>query len=725
MSFDVDQDILQDFLIEAGEILELLSEQLVDLEQMPDDPDLLNAIFRGFHTVKGGAGFLQLTPLVDCCHVAENVFDTLRKHQRTVTPELMDAVLSALDTVNEMFDEVRAGQMPDSADPELIKQLEFFAEPESENETPPGAEAASEADVTPAPVEEAVSDVALEPPAAAVQDSEGDITDAEFESLLDALQDEGSTASSAPAAAVDSPAADQSSDDITEEEFEALLDQLHGSGKPPSVSSIKEESAQPKEAEPSSSGGDDLITDDEFEALLDELHGKGGSPVQSKAEAAPAASQPVAPASAPAPQVTPAPKAAPAAPAPAKPAAEKKVVNKKEAAAPAAETTVRVDTSRLDDIMNMVGELVLVRNRLVRLGGQSSDSEIAKAVSNLDVVTADLQTSVMKTRMQPIKKVFGRFPRVVRDLSRKLKKEINLRLIGEETDLDKNLVEALADPLIHLVRNAVDHGVEMPEIREQKGKPRVGEVVLSAEQEGDHILLTISDDGAGMNPDILRRKAVEKNLLDQDAADRLTDQEAFNLIFAAGLSTKEQISDVSGRGVGMDVVKTKISQLNGTINVWSEEGKGSKIIIKVPLTLAIMPTLMIMLGDQTFALPLVNVNEIFQLDISRANIVDGQEVLVIREKTLPLFYLKEWLVPGSDVGRDLKNAHVVVVSVGTQKVGFVVDQLIGQEEVVIKPLGDMLHGTPGMAGATITGDGRIALILDIPGMLKHYASTAR
>ena len=725
MSFDVDQDILQDFLIEAGEILELLSEQLVDLEQMPDDPDLLNAIFRGFHTVKGGAGFLQLTPLVDCCHVAENVFDTLRKHQRTVTPELMDAVLSALDTVNEMFDEVRAGQMPDSADPELIKQLEFFAEPESENETPPGAEAASEADVTPAPVEEAVSDVALEPPAAAVQDSEGDITDAEFESLLDALQDEGSTASSAPAAAVDSPAADQGSDDITEEEFEALLDQLHGSGKPPSVSSIKEEPAQPKEAEPSSSGGDDLITDDEFEALLDELHGKGGSPVQSKAEAAPAASQPVAPASAPAPQVTPAPKAAPAAPAPAKPAAEKKVVNKKEAAAPAAETTVRVDTSRLDDIMNMVGELVLVRNRLVRLGGQSSDSEIAKAVSNLDVVTADLQTSVMKTRMQPIKKVFGRFPRVVRDLSRKLKKEINLRLIGEETDLDKNLVEALADPLIHLVRNAVDHGVEMPEIREQKGKPRVGEVVLSAEQEGDHILLTISDDGAGMNPDILRRKAVEKNLLDQDAADRLTDQEAFNLIFAAGLSTKEQISDVSGRGVGMDVVKTKISQLNGTINVWSEEGKGSKIIIKVPLTLAIMPTLMIMLGDQTFALPLVNVNEIFQLDISRANIVDGQEVLVIREKTLPLFYLKEWLVPGSDVGRDLKNAHVVVVSVGTQKVGFVVDQLIGQEEVVIKPLGDMLHGTPGMAGATITGDGRIALILDIPGMLKHYASTAR
>ncbi len=717
MSFDVDQDILQDFLIEAGEILELLSEQLVDLEQSPDDPDLLNAIFRGFHTVKGGAGFLQLAPLVDCCHVAENVFDTLRKHQRTVTPELMDAVLSALDSVNEMFEEVRAGQMPDMADPNLIKQLEFFAAPEADNEVPPGAD-------VPALDEPMIPDASNESPASAVQDAEGDITDAEFESLLDALQDEGAPSVAPSEAVVTTEPEAAASDDITEEEFEALLDQLHGTGKPQAVN--VEETKPEKTPDPAPVGGDsDLITDDEFEALLDELHGKGGSPVEAAKAPAPKPEPKTA-----APTPKPEPKAAapvPKAPAkaPAKPAAEKKVATKKEAAAPAAETTVRVDTSRLDDIMNMVGELVLVRNRLVRLGGQSSDSEIAKAVSNLDVVTADLQTSVMKTRMQPIKKVFGRFPRVVRDLSRKLKKEINLRLIGEDTDLDKNLVEALADPLIHLVRNAVDHGIEMPDKREQAGKARVGEVVLSAEQEGDHILLTISDDGAGMNPDVLRRKAVEKNLLDQDAADRLSDQEAFNLIFAAGLSTKEQISDVSGRGVGMDVVKTKISQLNGTINVWSEEGKGSKIIIKVPLTLAIMPTLMIMLGDQTFALPLVNVNEIFQLDISRANIVDGQEVLVIREKTLPLFYLKEWLVPNADVSRDLKNGHVVVVSVGTQRLGFVVDQLIGQEEVVIKPLGDMLHGTPGMAGATITGDGRIALILDIPGMLKHYASSHR
>ncbi|MCY1347863.1 Chemotaxis protein CheA [compost metagenome] len=370
--------------------------------------------------------------------------------------------------------------------------------------------------------------------------------------------------------------------------------------------------------------------------------------------------------------------------------------------------------------MNMVGELVLVRNRLVRLGLNSEDEAMAKAVANLDVVTADLQTSVMKTRMQPIKKVFGRFPRLVRDLARSLKKEISLELVGEETDLDKNLVEALADPLVHLVRNAVDHGIESPAEREAAGKPRVGQVLLSAEQEGDHILLSISDDGRGMDPDVLRAKAVEKGLLDRDAAERLSESDCYNLIFAPGFSTKTEISDVSGRGVGMDVVKTRIAQLNGIINIHSAKGQGSKIIIKVPLTLAIMPTLMVMLENQAFAFPLVNVSEIFHLDLSRTNVVDGQEVVIVRDKALPLFHIKRWLVPEAAC-ENPGEGHVVIIAVGNQRIGFVVDQLVGQEEVVIKPLGKMLQGTPGMAGATITGDGRIALILDVPGMLKRYA----
>ena len=370
--------------------------------------------------------------------------------------------------------------------------------------------------------------------------------------------------------------------------------------------------------------------------------------------------------------------------------------------------------------MNMVGELVLVRNRLQRLGNESEDEHMHKAVSNLDVVTTDLQSAVMQTRMQPIKKVFGRFPRVVRDLARNLKKEVNLVMHGEDTDLDKNLVDALSDPLVHLVRNSVDHGIEAPEVREKAGKSRQGTVTLSAEQEGDHILLFIEDDGAGMDPEVLRRKAVEKGIYDQDAADRLTNSECFNLIFAAGFSTKDQISDVSGRGVGMDVVKTKIGQLNGQLSIESELGKGSRIVIKVPLTLAIMPTLMIMLGDQSFALPLVNVVEIFHLDLTKTNIVDGRECIVVRDKVFPLFHIKRWLVRGGASQEVPENAHVVIVAMGTKQVGFVVDQLVGQEEVVIKPLGRALQGTPGMAGATITGDGRIALIIDVPSLLQHY-----
>ncbi|MEN0105171.1 MAG: chemotaxis protein CheA, partial [Pseudomonas sp.] len=516
---------------------------------------------------------------------------------------------------------------------------------------------------------------------------------------------------------------------ITDDEFEALLDQLHGKGK------FAESGAAPAPAPvaapvaaaaPVASGDSDNITDDEFEALLDQLHGQGKFVEPSAQAPLPAAAAaPAKPAAPAAPAAKPAAKAEPAKPAAAKPAAPAPAPAPAAAAdkagpATEAETTVRVDTARLDEIMNMVGELVLVRNRLVRLGLNSGDENMSKAVSNLDVVTADLQTAVMKTRMQPIKKVFGRFPRLVRDLARSLKKEINLELVGEETDLDKNLVEALADPLVHLVRNSVDHGIESPEKREAAGKSRGGKIVLSAQQEGDHILLSISDDGNGMDPDVLRAKAVEKGVLDKDAADRLSEAECYNLIFAPGFSTKTEISDVSGRGVGMDVVKTKISQLNGIINIYSAKGQGTKIVIKVPLTLAIMPTLMVMLGNQAFAFPLVNVNEIFHLDLSRTNVVDGQEVVIVRDKALPLFYLKRWLISSAQ-HEEQHEGHVVILSVGTQRIGFVVDQLVGQEEVVIKPLGKMLQGTPGMSGATITGDGRIALILDVPSMLKRYA----
>ncbi|PFG53618.1 two-component system chemotaxis sensor kinase CheA [Marinobacter sp. LV10R520-4] len=681
MSFDGDEEILQDFLVEAGEILELLSEQLVDLEQNPDDSNLLNAIFRGFHTVKGGAGFLQLDALVNCCHSAENVFDTLRNHKRKVTSELMDVVLETLDNVNAMFEEVRQSEALTPAPQELIDRLDQLALPEGE-----------------VAVHSAVPDTA---PTSADQ---GDITDDEFEQLLDALNGDEPAPAAASETSADSPVA-SGNGDINDDEFEALLDQLHGKGKfAGAPAAAKETAAEASSAQPAN------ISDDEFEALLDQLHGKGGRPTAAAAAAS------AAPASVKKPEAA---KVSAAAKASAEPAPAK--APPRDAAPAAPETSVRVDTKRLDDIMNMVGELVLVRNRLQRLSDQSEDEQMHKAVANLDVVTTDLQAAVMQTRMQPIKKVFGRFPRVVRDLARSLKKEINLVMHGEDTDLDKNLVEALSDPLVHLVRNSVDHGIESPEERERAGKPRTGTITLSAEQEGDHILLLITDDGAGMNAEVLRRKAVEKGMYDQDGADRLTDQECYNLIFAAGFSTKDQISDVSGRGVGMDVVKTKISQLNGQLSVVSKLGEGSSIVIKVPLTLAIMPTLMIMLADQSFALPLVNVVEIFHLNLSKTNVVDGRECVVVRDKVFPLFHIKRWLIRGGAGNVEPENGHVVIVSMGTRQVGFVVDQLVGQEEVVIKPLGRGLLGTPGMAGATITGDGRIALIIDVPSLLQHYS----
>ncbi|KZK65164.1 chemotaxis protein CheA [Shewanella baltica] len=746
MAFDVDEEILQDFLIEAGEILELLQEQLVALENNPDDTNLLNAIFRGFHTVKGGAGFLSLTPMVDVCHEAENTFDLLRTGKRSVNAELMDIILQAVDAINTMFAQTQRGEQQDPAESGLLARLKML----SSGAPLPSEVASAEVVevVEPEPVVEAIVEtpVPQDIPAEISNSSSSsidDINDAEFEALLDALHGSGKGPAAAtatavasepvvakPAASVKAPSA--SGDDITDDEFEALLDELHGSGK---FKAEEEVPAKPKVASaptPQPIVDADEITDDEFERLLDELHGKNSAPAKTEVKA-PTAS--VTPASTAAPKVaTPVPvKAAAPAPVPvvaAKPKVDIAVVEKAPAKAssanvPQGETTVRVDTARLDQIMNMVGELVLVRNRLVSLGISRDDEEMSKALANLDLVTADLQGAVMKTRMQPIKKVFGRFPRVVRDLARTLNKEIDLIMVGEETDLDKNLVEALADPLVHLVRNSVDHGIEMPNEREANGKPRTGTITLSASQEGDHILLKIEDDGAGMDPEKLKKIAITRGVLDEDSASRMTDSEAYNLIFAPGFSTKVEISDISGRGVGMDVVKTRITQLNGTVHIDSMKGKGTILEIKVPLTLAIMPTLMVDVAKQVFALPLSSVNEIFHLDLTKTNIVDGQLTVIVRNKAVPLFYLEHWLHRNKTTFKhgDKKHGHVVIVQLGMMQIGFVVDALIGQEEVVIKPLGAMLHGTPGMAGATITSDGGIALILDVPGLLKHYAKS--
>ena len=635
-------------------------------------------------------------------------------------------MLAVLDVVNTMFEEINEAQDPTPAENELMERLKLFSVPESEDAP---AAALAEAVVEPEPVAEPEpTPVANEEATAVSPEAESDksgsiddITDEEFEDLLDQLHGKG-THGGVPETKPESnteakaEATDSGSENITDDEFESLLDDLQVNKQ----GAFKETPAANKEAESgteakAAESASENITDDEFESLLDELQEKKEGAFKAtndKAAAennAPAAAEEkveAKPAAKPKPEAKPVLKEVPAV-----------------KAAPKAETTVRVETSTLDKIMNMVGELVLVRNRLVTLETEIGHDDMSKTVSNLDVVTADLQTSVMKTRMQPIKKVFGRFPRVVRDLARSLKKDVVLEMIGEDTDLDKNLVEALADPLIHLVRNSVDHGIEMPDVREAAGKPRQGTVTLAAKQEGEHILLTIADDGAGIDAQGLAKNVIEKGLMDEDSISRLNDKEIYNLIFLPGFSIKKEISDISGRGVGMDVVKTRINQLNGMIEIDSEPGKGTTMLIKVPLTLAIMPTLMVKLGEeeQTFALPLVNVNEILELDMNNVNEVNGNKVIVVRGKTVPLVYLSNCLTNNVSNYED-STGHVVIVTIGTNHVGLLVDKLVGREEVVIKPLGAMLQGTTGLAGATITGNGKIALIIDLPGLIQSGVS---
>jgi two-component system chemotaxis sensor kinase CheA len=682
MAIDFDDEILQDFLIEAGEILEQLNGQLVDLEQTPEDYDLLNTIFRGFHTIKGGGSFLALTNLVEVCHQAEDVFNLLRNRELVLDSAMMDAFLRVLDEVNKMFDEVRHGIDPTPADSALLQSLIDMQISDLNSEV-------NDDDIS--KVEEELedndeeTDLTAENAARDFVASDGEITDEEFEDLLDSLQQDKESKiepkKESKPNEVESKKKSKSnnSDEISDEEFEALLDSLHGpsmSSKEPAgkVSSVKKEKKEaPTIAKPKSKADD--ISDDEFESLLDDLHGKGKGPKVTK---------------------------------------DQQVIN--------LERNELAKKSAVVKAPGVVGELVLARNRLNTLKGSFEDERVHKAISNLDVVTGDLQTAVMKTRMQPIKKVFGRFPRVVRDMARNLNKEISLEMKGEETDLDKNLVEALADPLVHLVRNSVDHGIETPDVREAAGKVRGGTVILAAQQEGDHILLSISDDGAGMDPEILRSKVVEKGLMDAESASRLDNKGCFDLIFLPGLSTKKEITDVSGRGVGMDVVKTKITQLNGMIDIDSTLGKGTTLTIKVPLTLAILPTLMVQLGTRKFALPLSNVSEIFKISSKKMSVVDGRQVVLNRGKAPSIFYLRNWLLNDADVTEfDLNESQVIMVQVANALVGLVVDHVIGQEEVVIKPLGAMLHGLPGIAGSTITGDGNIAIILDVQGLLKRFS----
>lgn len=608
------EDLLSDFLMEAGDMLSDVDSKLMGLEKNPNDSGLLNEIFRGFHTIKGGAGFLNASELVTLCHLTENLFDKLRNNELVLSAELMDVIFAATAEVRQMFGALQQNQQPGAAPAEIIEALKN----------------------------------ALEGKAVA------------------ALKANDKPVASAGTAA---PSVDATLPAISAEnvDWDALYKALTGTDIVETVGA-KRDVAEIRQAI------------DEEESTK-KAFGRRASDVPGATIGRRSGDVP---------------------------------------AAEAKETTIRVDTARLDQVLNLSGEIGLTKNRLTHLrsdilqGRNDTDTlrELDQSVTQLDMLVVNLQNEVMKTRMQPIGRLFKKYPRLARDLARSLGKDVELVLSGEETEMDKTMIEDLNDPLVHLVRNAVDHGVETVEERRAAGKPEKSMVELSARQEGDHILITIADDGKGMRPEVIRNKAIEKGLITSEVANTLDENQCLELIFLPGFSTKEEISSVSGRGVGMDVVKTNIQKLNGSIHIDSEPGKGTTISISLPLTLAILPVLVLRLGDQSFAVPLSMVREILPVTQDALQQVSGKATMIVRGEVLPVLPLTQLIGWGSSE----KSEVGVLMQFGSNSFILTADGFVGHEDVVIKSLDTFRP--KGVAGVTMSSEGDIVLILDIKELLS-------
>ncbi len=604
------EDLLQDFLLEASDLLSDVDSKLMDLEKSPQDKNLLNVIFRGFHTIKGGAGFLNAHELVTLCHLTENLFDKLRNAELQLDPILLDVILAATGEVRQMFNDLGRSVQPQAAPADMLSSLEAALQ---------GKKIAALAPAT-AKVEAQVPVVPAVRQAAAQGEPDWNVL------------------------------------------YNALLGKTSVVAAEPVVTELKQ-------AEPV--------------AEIDE-HQLKVSAFGRRAEDIPGAS------------------AAPAAP-------------RRDTDPPAKDNTIRVDTDRLDQVLNLSGEIGLTKNRLTHLRsdilhGRTSAATLKsldESVNQLDMLVVNLQNAVMNTRMQPIGRLFKKYPRLARDLARQLGKDVELELSGEATEIDKTMIEDLNDPLVHLVRNAVDHGVESAEQRAAAGKPSKSIVQLSARQEGDHILITITDDGKGMNPEVLRNKAVQKGLLSSEEANALNEEQSLNLVLMPGFSTKDEISSVSGRGVGMDVVNTNIQKLNGSIEIRSVPGKGSMFIISLPLTLAILPVLLVRLSDQPFAVPLSMVREIMSVETSGQQLISGKPTMVVRGEVLPVLSLAK-LIGWEDSG---KSEVGVLMQMGSYSFILTADGFDGHDDVVIKSLDTFRP--KGVAGVTMSSEGKIVLILDI------------
>ncbi|MFT2787328.1 chemotaxis histidine kinase/response regulator CheAY2 [Helicobacter pylori] len=658
------QEIMEDFLIEAFEMNEQLDQDLVELEHNPEDLDLLNRIFRVAHTIKGSSSFLNLNILTHLTHNMEDVLNRARKGEVKITPDIMDVVLRSIDLMKTLLVTIRdtgsdTNNGKENEIEEAVKQLQAI--------TSQNLEGAKEG-TKEAPQKENEKEVKKE---AKKENTEEN-------------QENKAKAPTAKNFASDNPLADEPDLDyanMSTEEVEAEIERLLNKRQ----EADKERRAQKKqEAKPKQ------------EATPTKETSKTETPKAPKTETK---------------------------------AKAKADTEENKAPSIGVEQTVRVDVRRLDHLMNLIGELVLGKNRLIRIYGDVEErydgekflEELNQVVSSISAVTTDLQLAVMKTRMQPVGKVFNKFPRMVRDLSRELGKSIELIIEGEETELDKSIVEEIGDPLIHIIRNSCDHGIEPLEERRRLNKPETGKVQLSAYNEGNHIVIKISDDGKGLDPVMLKEKAIEKGVISERDAEGMSDREAFNLIFKPGFSTAKVVSNVSGRGVGMDVVKTNIEKLNGIIEIDSEVGVGTTQKLKIPLTLAIIQALLVGVQEEYYAIPLSSVLETVRISQDEIYTVDGKSVLRLRDEVLSLVRLSD-IFKVDAILESNSDVYVVIIGLADQKIGVIVDYLIGQEEVVIKSLGYYLKNTRGIAGATVRGDGKITLIVDVGAMMDMAKS---
>ncbi|GAA8589179.1 chemotaxis histidine kinase/response regulator CheAY2 [Helicobacter pylori] len=659
------QEIMEDFLIEAFEMNEQLDQDLVELEHNPEDLDLLNRIFRVAHTIKGSSSFLNLNILTHLTHNMEDVLNRARKGEIKITPDIMDVVLRSIDLMKTLLVTIRdtgsdTNNGKENEIEEAVKQLQAI--------TSQNLEGAKEG-TKEAPKKEN--------------------TEEAKEEIKEENQENKAKAPTAENSASDNPLADEPDLDyanMSAEEVEAEIERLLNKRQ----EADKERRAQKKqEAKPKQEVAPKTEIS-KTETLKTETLKASKTEIKTKAKA-----------------------------------------DTEENKAPSigVEQTVRVDVRRLDHLMNLIGELVLGKNRLIRIYGDVEErydgekflEELNQVVSSISAVTTDLQLAVMKTRMQPVGKVFNKFPRMVRDLSRELGKSIELIIEGEETELDKSIVEEIGDPLIHIIRNSCDHGIEPLEERRRLNKPETGKVQLSAYNEGNHIVIKISDDGKGLDPVMLKEKAIEKGVISERDAEGMSDREAFNLIFKPGFSTAKVVSNVSGRGVGMDVVKTNIEKLNGIIEIDSEVGVGTTQKLKIPLTLAIIQALLVGVQEEYYAIPLSSVLETVRISQDEIYTVDGKSVLRLRDEVLSLVRLSD-IFKVDAILESNSDVYVVIIGLADQKIGVIVDYLIGQEEVVIKSLGYYLKNTRGIAGATVRGDGKITLIVDVGAMMDMAKS---